>query len=533
MRLASLPPSSEAAAQTLPGASRVLKLCIFATGLAGIVAEYVLSTLATYLVGNAVIQWTLVMSLMLFAMGLGSRLSRRIERDLLDAFILVECGLSLLCAGSPLLAWGMAIWTSHVALVIYALGLGVGLLIGLEIPLATRANERYEALRANISNVMEKDYYGALLGGLLFAFVGLPHLGLVWTPLALGAVNWAVAAAFLWKFHPLLAHPGRGRLAIVASGFGLLLLGLAVEPVTLHGEQARYKDPIVHAEQTAYQRMVLTRHRDDHFLFLNGQLQFSTFDEHRYHEPLAHPAMLLGAPARRVLVLGGGDGLALREIWKHPGVEHVTLCDLDPAVTRLAREHPVLRRVNGDSLHDPRLRVVHQDAARFVQDRTGDGGLYDVILVDLPDPDTLDLMHCYDTAFYRAVLARLAPGGRVAAQATSPVFAHKAFLSICKTMRAAGFAILPYHSHVPSLGDWGFVLGRRAGETDEAALRRQSEGLALDALPTRHLDSEAFQGMLRFGREAFDPAVYEAVAVNERLRPVLMRYYAEGAWAMY
>ncbi|AGW12690.1 putative spermidine synthase with an N-terminal membrane domain [Megalodesulfovibrio gigas DSM 1382 = ATCC 19364] len=516
-----------------PDASRVLKWCIFATGLAGIVAEYVLSTLATYLLGNAILQWTMVMSLMLFAMGLGSRLSRHIDRSVLDAFILVECGLTVLCAGAPVLAYGLAPWTAHLDLIIYALGMGVGLLIGLEIPLATRANETYEALRANIAGVMENDYYGALLGGVLFAFLGLPFLGLAWTPMALGTVNWLVAGIFLWKFGNLLDHPGRARLAFLAAGMALVLMATHVEQVVFYGEQSRYKDPIVHAEQTQYQKIVLTQNQQHYWLFLNGQLQFSTFDEKRYHEPLVHPALLTAAAARdslRVLILGGGDGLAVREVLRHPQVAEIVLVDLDPAMTRLAREHPVLRAVNQEALHNPRVRLEHGDAARFLKNTEA---LWDVILVDLPDPDSMDLMSCYDVSFYRLALARLAPQGVLTTQATSPIFSPDAFRCIVKTMRAAGLAVLPYRNQVPSLGEWGFVLAMDAAQTDEPSLKRRVLSQDYDALPTEILNRDAFISMTHLDRQMLAPDAMAGIEVNDRLKPVLHRYYSRGAWMMY
>jgi len=180
--------------------SIALKASLFATGCAGIVAEFVLSTLATYLIGNAIFQWTIVMSLMLFAMGLGSHASRFFKKNLLDVFILVEFLLSILCAVAAELAYGLAAFTHYTGLIIYSQAFIIGCLIGLEIPLVTRLNDDYEELRVNISGVMEKDYFGALFGGLLFAFLALPYLGMTYTPIILGSINFLVASFLLWKF---------------------------------------------------------------------------------------------------------------------------------------------------------------------------------------------------------------------------------------------------------------------------------------------------------------------------------------------
>ncbi|MEE9517978.1 MAG: hypothetical protein V3V52_12800, partial [Candidatus Adiutricales bacterium] len=290
------------------GVSAVLKVSIFATGCAGIVAEFVLATLATYTVGNAVLQWTVVMSLMFFAMGIGSRLSSFFREKLLDSFIIVEFILSLLCASSAVLAYGLAAYTAYIGLLIYTQALAIGFLIGLEIPLVTRLNNAYEDLRSNIAAIMEKDYYGSLLGGLLFAFFALPYLGLTYTPIALGSINFLVASLLLWRFYGLV-----GRKKLLVSGFvlslsALIVMGVLAKPIILYGEQRQFRDKIILAKQTPHQKIVITQWKNHHWLFINGQEQFSTFDEEKYHEPLVHPAMNLASSREKVLILGGGDG---------------------------------------------------------------------------------------------------------------------------------------------------------------------------------------------------------------------------------
>ncbi|MBW2540065.1 MAG: spermidine synthase, partial [Deltaproteobacteria bacterium] len=221
-----------------------LKIAVFATGCAGIVAEFVLSTLATYLIGNAVFQWTIVMSLMLFSMGVGSRLSKFFQHRLLETFILIEFTLSALCASSAVIAYGLAAYTSHINLLIYFLAMLIGGLVGLEIPLVMRINEAYEELRSNIATVMEKDYYGALLGGLFFAFFGLPYLGLTYTPILLGAINFLVASLLLWFFLHLIQRKKAMTTAFVVGLFFLGFLGAFAKPIIMYGEQRLYRDKV-------------------------------------------------------------------------------------------------------------------------------------------------------------------------------------------------------------------------------------------------------------------------------------------------
>ncbi len=370
--------------------SSILKISLFATGCAGIVAEFVLSTIATYLIGNAVFQWTIIMSLMLFAMGLGSRLSRHIVTRLLDAFIITEFTLSLLCAVSAELAYALSSYSCYTNLVIYAQAIIVGTLIGLEIPLVIRLNQEYEELRVNISDVLEKDYFGSLLGGLFFAFFALPHLGLTYTPIFLGAVNFLVASLLYWRFNSLINRKKLIACFFSVSFIFLVLLGLFAVPIIRYGEQQKYKDKVILSTQTLYQKIVITKWKEFYWLYINGQEQFSTFDEEKYHEPLVHPAMKLSSNMENVLVLGGGDGLALREILKYYKVKTVFLVDIDPEMTTLARKHPVLLTINKGSLNDARVKLIHKDAARFIAE---DSAMYGVIIADLPDPDSIDLMH--------------------------------------------------------------------------------------------------------------------------------------------
>ena len=505
-----------------------LKACIFATGLAGIVAEYVMATLASYLLGNAVIQWTLVISLMLFAMGVGSRLSRHFTRNLLDSFIAVELVLSILCAASALLTYFLAAYLDPVGPAIYLIAFAIGLLIGLEIPLATRLNQVFEELRVNISSVMEKDYFGALLGGLIFAFVALPHLGLTYTPIALGGINFLVACILFFLYRGELRRPRLLTAACAAVPATLLLLAAFAQPVTLFSEQRHYRDKIVHQEQSRYQKIVVTRWKDHHWLYLDSAQQFSSYDEERYHEPLVHPALLLSARRSNLLFLGAGDGLAVREALKHPEVESITLVDLDPAVVRLARTHPALAPLNRGALADPRVEIIYDDAYSFLR-RTD--RIFDAIIVDLPDPRSLGLARLYSREFYGVARRHLTPGGVIATQATSPFFSLKSFLCILKTVRSAGFAAVPLHNHIPTMGEWGFVVGLNVEGASPQAVRRRLAQLDFNGIETRFLSQDAMISMLHFGKGTLD-RLHE-VKVSTELDPVVYGYYQDGEWDFY
>jgi spermidine synthase len=267
---------------------------------------------------------------------------------------------------------------------------------------------------------------------------------------------------------------------------------------------------VVYARSSPYQRIVLTRNKRGFSLFLNGNLQFASVDEYRYHEALVHPAMIRARRHARVLILGGGDGLAAREVLRYPDVESITLVDLDSAITTLGRDYRELAALNGASLTNPRLRVINTDAMRFLAE--GDAR-YDVVLVDFPDPNNFQLGKLYTTGFYALLKRRLDPDGIAVIQSTSPLFARRSFWCVDTTLKAAGFWTLPYHALVPSFGEWGYVLAAPSPRERQWDLPRGLRFLSDETLPT-------------LAQFPADMAPLPA-EVNRLNNQVLVRYYEE------
>jgi spermidine synthase len=329
-------------------------------------------------------------------------------------------------------------------------------LVGLELPLLMRILKDTLDFKELVSRVLTFDYIGALVASLLFPLFLVPRLGLVRTSLVFGILNAVVGLWGTWLLRPLMKGDVTGLR--VKGAIVITLLAVAVikaDRLTSLAEEDLFTDTIVYSKDTHYQRIVVTRGRAGFQLFLNGHLQFSSADEYRYHEALVHPAMSLVASHRRVLVLGGGDGLALREILKYPGVESVTLVDLDPDMTRLSEAFPPLAELNNHSFSDPRVKVINQDAFIWIEEQ---GEPFDVAIVDFPDPNTFALGKLYTTRFYKLLRQRLTPDAAVAVQSTSPLVARKSFWCIMKTLEAAGFYVKPYQVAVPSFGVWGYAL---------------------------------------------------------------------------
>ena len=462
-------------------------------------------------------------------MGLGSRLSRFLETDLLKKFIIIEFVLSLLTSFSSLLAYTAAAYTVYTGIIIYSLSILIGLLIGMEIPLVVRLNDEFEALKVNVSSVLENDYYGSLLGGLFFAFVGLPYLGLTYTPFILGGINFAVAIFLFIMLLDYLPRATQIQLSGFAAGAMVLLVTgfLLADPIILFGEQQRYKDKVIYSEQSKYQKIVMTQWKDDYWLFINGNQQLSTLDEAMYHEPMVHPVMTAYPNPREILILGGGDGCAAREILKYSSVQKITLVDLDPAITELASTHEVLVKLNQGSLSNEKVEVINRDAFTFLEDHEG---YYDIIIVDLPDPKTVELGRLYSYEFYKLCQKRLRPKGILVTQAGSPYYATRAFNCVDTTLQHAGFTTLPIHNQVLTLGEWGWIIATR--DVSDSALLNTFQRLEFDKVQTQWLNNEAMQLVTSFGKDFYDLDGGKP-DVNRVHNPVLYKYYLEGNWDLY
>lgn len=461
-------------------------------------------------------------------MGLGSRWSKRINKNLIQNFLLLEVTLSLLVAFSSVLVYTLAAFTNWYSVVIYLLSMLVGLLIGLEIPLVVRINKEYEDLKSNISSILEKDYYGSLLGGVFFAFVGLPILGLTYTPFVLGIINFLVALIVLFRFKDKIIAKKYVRLqGILALVFVGLIAGVLVtKPIIQWGEQKKYKDKIIFSEQTKYQKIVITEWKNEHWLYLNGNLQFCSIDEKMYHEPLVHPILKMHPHPQRILILGGGDGCAVREILKYPSVEKIDLVDLDPKMTELGKEHPVLVAQNLGSMNSKKVNIYNQDAYIFLEQNQLD--FYDIIIADLPDPRNIELGRLYSKEFYTLCYRKLRPNGLIITQAGSPYFATKAYECIDKTISHCGFTTARLHNQVVSMGEWGWILGsKEALNKTELKKRLQS----LEFSNTQWINKEAMQLITSFGKDFYQ--VKDSIKVNSVHNPVLYQYYLKGNWDLY
>lgn len=495
---------------------RILIISVFIVASCGLAYELIAGALASYLLGDSILQFSSIIGCYLFAMGVGSHLSKYVkEEDTLTCFIDVELLVGLIGGLSATVLFLVFAWMgAPFRTVLYVLVFLVGVLVGMEIPLVMRVLNRQQTDFAEIvSRVLTFDYLGALAVSLLFPLVLAPKLGMARTGLLFGLLNAAVA---LWATHTFkqdIPSP-RSKQARAAIVLVLLLACFAgADRLTQWSERGLFGDEIIYAETSPYQRLVVTQWKDDLRLHLNGNLQFSSRDEHRYHEALVHPALEKRPWARRVLILGGGDGLAAREVLKHKNIEHITLVDLDPAMTNLFRRSAPLVKQNQGALNNPKVQVINADAGQWLEQNSDQ---FDAIIADFPDPSNFGLGKLYSVPIYRLMARHLSENGLLVVQSTSPYFAPRSYWCIDATLKEAGFHTYPYHAYVPSFGEWGFILADKTGRYSPPTHYQE---------PMRFLDNEVTRLMFTF------PADMKPWKVEpNRLNNQSLVHYFEQDW---
>jgi len=548
-----------------PRYSWVLSVTIFLMGGCGLAYEYTFSKIASDLLGNSVQQWAIIIAVMLFFMGVGSEIQRYIsERKVISSLLYSQLLLAVLGGFGPILMlWAFTSAPYQYGLIHYGLTSLMGVVIGFEIPLITRINQKYsEDISSNLANVLKMDYIGALIGALLWVFLLPKFFSLNETAFVLAYVSLASTILCWFCFARPRENESKGVFLIAFfTVCGLLAYGFSqTNQWSLSAEQKIYQDRIVYSETTRYQHIVLTQSKHGNLrCYINGHIQFSANDEHIYHEHLVHPAMSAHRNPRRVLVLGGGDGLAVREVLKYPSVERITLVDLDPAMTRLASEHPLFTRLNESSLtsdkvnlisaedgvtegkeyllerssqnrsiHNdtlrtqPELHVMNIDASKYVEQVSD---VYDVIICDFPDPSSPELAKLYSMHFYGLLKNKLAHDGYLVQQSTSPYRAKDAFLCIGRTMESVGLSTVPYHDHVPSFGEWGWWIATHSDYANETMLKEQLNGINQLSAYTRYINPDLIKSSLYFGNEDLETDETDITTITHS---AILNHYLNG-----
>ncbi|MFC1749020.1 polyamine aminopropyltransferase [Pseudomonadota bacterium] len=491
----------------------------FIAGLCSIIYELLIATTVSYFLGDSVKYFSITIGVYMAAMGVGSYVSKYIDERILERFVVIELWLGLLGGLSiPALYFSYAYTAAFMPVYLF-FTIAIGFLIGLEIPFLTRLMETYNQLKINIANILSFDYLGALIATLAFPFLLLPLFGVYQSSLIFGLINMSIGFVVLHIFSNEIGDKSRRLKKITYLLTAVLVVMIVFSGAALnHWDSALYEDRVVYSEQTRYQKIVLTKDRDDVRLFLDGNLQFSSVDEYRYHEALIHvPMSATKHPVKRVLLLGAGDGLAIRELLKYSEIEEIVLVDLDEAIIDLASSNSYFTSLNEESMASEKVTVVVSDAFTYLRENNSP---FDFIISDLPDPNNNALARLYSKQFYKLLNMNISHSGMFVTQATSPYFATQAYWSIVKTIQAGGFNnTYPYHASVPSFGEWGFVLA------SNELLDVQSARLDV---ATKFLTDSNLLTLFVFDKDI----QARDVEVNMLDKPILLSYYLKG-WEYY
>lgn len=492
-----------------------LLFSVFATAFCGLIYQLLIGTISSYFQGDSVKQFSITIGFFMSGMGLGSYLSRLVKKDLLLVYVNIEILLGFVGGLSvPLLYLAFA-YTSIFSLVMILFNLLIGLFIGFEIPLLTRELAHSQKLRLNLSNVLSLDYLGALIATLCFPFILLPILGTYKTSLVFGIINLFLGLITYFLFRNKVNLKKDKVLYLFTFFFtSVLILALYYSSNLIQFWNNKvYADPVIYSHRSDYQDIVLTSKKNRVNLYLNGNLQFSSADEYRYHEPLVLVPAEACPVKTKILVLGGGDGLVVRELLKYDEIKFITLVDLDPAVTELAKTNRFLKKFNQNSLNNSKVAIVNQDAFLYLKDSQEK---YDFIIADLPDPNNLSLAKLYSLQFYRFIMKNLTKDGLFVTQATNAIRAKKAFWSILKTVKAAGFGkVYPFSTYIPSFGQWGFVVASKIRNIDFSNVKL--------SVPTKFLTNDIITGLFIFSKDAlYDLSKLRISTLDD---PIISSYY--------
>jgi len=550
----------------------LLAFSLFGTGACGLVTEYILATVSSYLLGSMIEQFSVIIALMMVMMGISTWIQKYVKYEKqIETFILVEVAIALLGGFAPLILYGaFSVLDTHFPLVQYFLVVSIGFLVGFEIPLVLRINEQYsKSLKANIAAVVSFDYIGAFLGAIVWAYILLRHFALTEISFIVAGLNFSIAitAFALFARRKMVRNPVRYMIIILLTGI-LLVIGIKNNRQwSVSFEQRLYSDNIVFTKTTRYQHLVMTHNRDldEYRFYINGNLQFSSWDEHVYHEHLVHLPMHLTGNSD-VAILGGGDFLAAREVLKYENVKSVTVVALDAGKTDFCSSNPVIMELSDSAAANAKMCIVESGAITpdtlvlsspvYVEtgqyDKSGDpvvakvadvnvinmdadkfldeirGRRFNVVLMDFPDPCCLELGKLYTREFFTRLRRNvLSEHGVVVTQATSPVHAKEAYLNIMRTMQASGLKVIPYHDNVPSFGEWGWLLGWKSDISVEQ-MRERIDKIDSLKVHTKYLTPDVIRASLVFGKDDLESKYPDVI--NTRIRPTLHSMYIRECW---
>ncbi len=544
---------------TLIGIMMIVAAC-------GLIYEFLVSHYAARVLAATEVAIFGIFTIMITAMGLGAFAAKRIK-DAYTGFVILELSISVIGATAILiisflitatyllpsllgetygisgaqLEGGLVNLAQKTATHLpYVVAFILGVLIGAEIPLIARVREDVYGrhLKHNAGTIYGADYIGGGIGAALFVLL-LLTMPPIQTGVIAATVNLVAGAIFFYCYRSRIAWRKTLIAVHIVIVITIILLAFFGSRWTDVLEDMLYRDSVIHSMTTRYQRVVITERNmgksepKAYSLFINGHTQFYSRDEKIYHSMLTYPVLAASARRENILVIGGGDGLAVRDILRWDP-KSVTLVDLDPAIVDFFSRPQVkngkiinapLLELNAGAFSDQRVHVIIGDAFVELDIFINQGKTFDAIVIDLPDPNHPDLNKLYSTQFYAKTLRVLAGDGAIGIQSSSPYHAKKAFLSIGKTVKHAGFKnVEQYHTNVPSFGEWGWTIATPRGM--EAS--RRIKKLAKLPIDDGWITKEVMLGAFSFHQGYYD--MLSDIHINRLHSSTVYEYHREG-WA--
>ncbi len=532
----------------------------------GLIYEYLLSHYSARILGSMETVIYAIIGIMIVSMGLGAFAAKKVK-DAFLGFVVLELTVAFIGCSATLFIASVIGFSQTLPQLIadtyqipvdalpqggilakiswlstqlpYLFAFVLGFLIGMEIPLIARIREAVYGyhLAHNTGTIYGADYIGAGVGAAIWVLCML-HLEISQAAALTATLNLLAGFVFLLRFNKRCKY-------IKSLALGHVLLTSLIVLVFQYGglwqkqmQNMLYLDKVVYQTQTPYQNLVFTQRQlggglePIYNFYINGRLQFSSLDEQIYHEFLVHPAMQASARRDNILIIGGGDGLALREVLKWQP-KTVTLIDLDPNLVALFKTPEKtlpaylankIKQLTKNSFNDKRVTVINNDAFIAIDSLLQQKQRFDTIIVDLPDPSHPDLNKLYSVNFYYRLNHLLAGDGAFVVQSTSPFHAKSAFISIAKTVQQARFSeVEQYHQNIPSFGEWGWTIATKAG----AGARRRIQELNDLAVATSWLTSPLLEAAFVFNKGFYEHA--DKVKINYLGSNQLYQYHQQ-AW---
>lgn len=533
----------------------------------GMIYQYLLASYSGRVIGSLEITIFTIMTLMIVSMGAGSFIVHKFKNQFF-AFSVLESTIAFIIVSTVFIISGANALSYMLPTIIentfgipvgvhleggfiktletilqsasYVMACIMGFLIGMEIPFLAAIREQLHAgkkLKNNIGVIYGVDYIGAGIGAFTWIFF-LIKFEIADALKYVAYINVLVGFFFIIAFRKYIKKVKTAIAVQIITGLFLFFAcdGITSWQQTL--EQSLYRDKVVYSHNTKFQHFTITKgenrvtNENIYSLFINGRTQFSSSDEGIYHSLLTAPTLIAAGMPERVMIIGGGDGLAARDVLR-TDVKEVMLLDLDSELIDFFKK-PVYEEngnqinlnfieMNENAFNDPRMSFMFGDAFLNVKELVRRGEKFGAIIVDLPDPSHPDLNKLYSKSFYKLLHALLEDTGAISIQSSSPYLSKDAFMSIGKTLHAGGFVTQQYQHIVPSFGgQWGWTIGTKSKPTAKARIAMQEELPIQDEWLTRGKLLSTFE----FGKNYYK--TLDDIKVNTLDNNATYLYYQQG-----